>query len=134
MNSFSHANNIVMRRDINIHSLPGVKLIKLFSLANETQCVVTVPPFDFVKDDCAVGNAILDRKHNNVFFDDVHNVAGGIYYNKKRVSNYCIFMACADRKKLLHVTKDETTLYFIQFAIKGKVCKVEFYCKHSAET
>ena len=40
-----------------------MKLIKLFSLANETWCAVTVPPFDIVKgDDCAVGNAVLGKK------------------------------------------------------------------------
>ena len=62
MKSFSHANNIVWRRVIYIHSLPGVKLVKLFSLANETWCAVTVPPFDFVKSDCAVGNAVLGKR------------------------------------------------------------------------
>ena len=53
MKSFSHANNIVLRRIIYIHSLPGLKLVKRFSLANETWCAVTVPPFDFVKGDWA---------------------------------------------------------------------------------
>ena len=59
MKPFSHANNIVLRRVIYIHSLPGVKLVKLFSRANEAWCAVTVPPFDFVKGDCAVGNAAM---------------------------------------------------------------------------
>ena len=62
MKSFSHANNIVLRPVIYIHSLPGVKLVKLFSLANETWCAVKVLPFDFVKGNCAVGNAILGKK------------------------------------------------------------------------
>ena len=62
MKSFSHANNIVLRRVIYIQSLPDVKLVKLFSLANGTWCAVTVQPFDFVKGDCAVGNAVLDKK------------------------------------------------------------------------
>ena len=62
MKSFSHANNIVLTRVLYIHSLPGVTLVKLFSLANETWCAVTVPPFDFVKGDCTVGNAVLDKK------------------------------------------------------------------------
>ena len=62
MKLFSHTNNIVLRRVIYIHSLPGVKPVKLFSLANETWCAVTVPPFDFVKGDCAVGNAVLGKK------------------------------------------------------------------------
>ena len=62
MKSFSHANNIVLRRVIYILSLPGMKLVKLFSLANETWCTVTVPPFDFVKGDCAVGSAVLGKK------------------------------------------------------------------------
>ena len=62
MKSFSHANNIVLRRVIYIHNLPGVKLVKLFSLANETWCAVTVPPFEFVKGDCAVENAVLGKK------------------------------------------------------------------------
>ena len=62
MKSFSHANNIVLRRVIYIHSLPGLKLVKRFSLANETWCTVTVAPFDFVKSDCVVGNAVLGKK------------------------------------------------------------------------
>ena len=62
MKSFSHANNIVLRRVIYIYSLPGLKLVKRFSLANETWCAVTVPPFDFVKGDCVVGNAVLGKK------------------------------------------------------------------------
>ena len=62
MKSVSHANNIVLRRVIYIHSLPGLKLVKRFSLANETWCAVTVPPFDFVKGDCVVGNAVLGKK------------------------------------------------------------------------
>ena len=62
MKSFSHANNIVLRRVIYIHSLPGVKLDELFSLANETWCAETVPSFDFVKGDCTVGNAVLGKK------------------------------------------------------------------------
>ena len=83
----------------------GIKLIKLFSLANET-----VPSFDFEKDDCAVGSAVLgkrgynlnstqlmvlfhvkDRKRSSGFFDGVRNAAGCIYYSRKRVSDYCIF-------------------------------------------
>ena len=62
MKSFSHANNIALRRVIYIHSLPGVKLVKLVTFANETWCAVTVPPFDFVKGDCAVRNAVLGKK------------------------------------------------------------------------
>ena len=62
MKPFIHANNIVLRRVIYIHSLPGLKLVKRFSLANETWCAVTVPPFDFVKGDCVVGNAVLGKK------------------------------------------------------------------------
>ena len=42
-----------------------VKLIKLFSLANGTWCAVTVPSFDFVKDDCAVGSAVLGKRGYN---------------------------------------------------------------------
>ena len=38
MKSFSHANNILLRRVIYILSLPGMKLVKLFSLAKETWC------------------------------------------------------------------------------------------------
>ena len=62
MKSFSHANNIVLRRVIYIHSLPGLKLVKRLSVANETWCAVTVALFDFVKGDCVVGNAVLDKK------------------------------------------------------------------------
>ena len=57
-----YANNIVLRRVIYIHSLPGLKLVKRFSLANETWFAVTVPPFDFVKGDCVVGNDVLGKK------------------------------------------------------------------------
>ena len=110
-----------------------MKLVKLFSLANETWCAVTVPPFDFVKGDCAVGNAVLgkkgyklsteykiySRKPTNLtvvalsckttggkceltknaamfFFDGILNVAGSLYYSRKRVSDCCSFVACAD--------------------------------------
>ena len=62
MKSFSHANNIVLKRVIYIHNLPGVKLVKRFSFAHETWCAVTVPPFDFVNGDCVVGNAVLGEK------------------------------------------------------------------------
>ena len=133
MKSFSHANNVVLRRVIYIHNLPGVKLVKLFSLANEIWCAVTVPPFDFVMGDCAVRNAALgkkgyklstenkiySRKFTNLtvvalsckttgkqseltksaavgFFDDIRNVASGLYYSRKSVSDYCSFVACAD--------------------------------------
>ena len=30
------------------------------------------------------------------FFDGIHNVASGLYYSRKRVSDYCSFVACAD--------------------------------------
>ena len=90
-------------------------MIKLFSLAS---CAVTVPSFDFVKDDCAVGSAVLgkmgynlsstqsmvlfhenqrkkvfwaDRKRSNGFFDGARNVAGCIYDSRKSVSDYCSF-------------------------------------------
>ena len=66
MKSFSHANNIVLRRDIYIHSLNYVKPIKLFSLANGTWCAVTVPSLDFVKDGCAVGSAVLGKRGYNL--------------------------------------------------------------------
>ena len=62
MKSFSQVNNIVLKRVIYTHSLPGVKLVRLFSLANEKGCAVTVSPCDFEKSDCVVGNAILGRK------------------------------------------------------------------------
>ena len=55
MKSFSHANNIA-----------DVKLTKLFSLANGTWCAVTVPSFDSVKDDCAVGSAVLGKEGYNI--------------------------------------------------------------------
>ena len=77
-----------------------------------------MPSFDFVKDDSAVGSAVLckrgynrsstqsmvlfhvkpteksflsDRKRSNGFFDGERIVAGYIYYSRKRVSDYCIF-------------------------------------------
>ena len=40
--------------------------MKLFSLANATWCAVTVPSFDFVKDDCAVGSVVLGKKGYNL--------------------------------------------------------------------
>ena len=52
----------VIAYPVYIHSLPGLKLVKRFSLANETWCAVTVPPFDFVKGDCVVGNNVLGKK------------------------------------------------------------------------
>ena len=70
MKSFSHANNIVLRWVIYIHSLPGVKLVKLFSLANKTWCAVTVPPFDFVKGDLAVQNAVLGNRGYKLSTED----------------------------------------------------------------
>ena len=66
MESFSHANNIVFRRDIYIHSKTDVKLIKLYSLANRTWCAVTVLSFDFVKGDCAVGSTVLGKRGYNL--------------------------------------------------------------------
>ena len=62
MKSFSHANNIVLSRDIYIHRLNWCYLIKRFSLANGTWCAVTLQSFDFVKDDCAVGSAVLGKR------------------------------------------------------------------------
>ena len=77
-----------------------------------------MPSFDFVKDGCAVGSAVLDKRGYNLssiqsmvlfhetqrkknseltesaamgFFYDVRNVAGCIYYSRKRVSGYYIF-------------------------------------------
>ena len=43
-----------------------VKLIKFFSLANGTWYAVSVPSFDFVKGDCAVGSAILGKRGYNL--------------------------------------------------------------------
>ena len=40
--------------------------MKSFSHANGTWCAVTVPSFDFVKDDCAVGSAVLGKKGYNL--------------------------------------------------------------------
>ena len=37
-----------------------------FCLANASWCAVTVPSFDFVKDDCAVGSAALGKKGYNL--------------------------------------------------------------------
>ena len=62
MKSFSHANTIVLRWDIYIHSLPGVKLVKFFSLANGIWYAVTGPLFDFVKNHCTVRSAVVGKK------------------------------------------------------------------------
>ena len=96
-------------------------LIKLFFLANGRWCAVTVPLFDFVNDDCAVGSAfwakrgIISVVHNSntkekkfseltestamgfsmvcVMLQAVYTtaVAGCIYYIRKSNSDYCIF-------------------------------------------
>ena len=77
---------IYLRRAIYIYSLLGVKLVKLFSLANETWCAVTVLPFDFVKGDCAVGNAVLDKKVDKLSTEyNIQNVWSEIYkFNRSR--------------------------------------------------
>ena len=43
-------------------------------------------------------------------------------------------MECADAKQLPYFTTDETAWYNIQFSIKAKVYKIEFYFKHAGET
>ena len=78
-----------------------------------------MPSFDFVKDDCAVGRTVLGKRGYNLsstqsmvlfhvkatekkfseltesaamgFSIIVRNVAGCIYYSRKRVLDYCIF-------------------------------------------
>ena len=77
-----------------------------------------MPSFDFVKDDCAVGSAVLGKRGYNLSctqlmvlfhvkptekkfselteslamgYSMLRNVAGCIYYSRKRVSDYCIF-------------------------------------------
>ena len=101
MKSFSHANNIVLRRIIYIHSLPGVKLVKLFSLANETWCAVTVPPFDFVKGDCAVGNAVLGKKGYKLSTE--YKI-----YSRKSTNLTVVALSCKPTGKKSELTKSAT--------------------------
>ena len=97
MKSFSHANNIVWRRVIYIYSLPGVKLVKLFSLANETWCAVTVPPFDFVKSDCAVGNAVLGKRGYKLSTEY-------IIYSRKSTNLTVVALSCKTTGKKSELT------------------------------
>ena len=91
---YDSANNIVLRRVIYIHSLPGVKLVKLFSLANETWCAVTVPPFDFVKGDCAVGNAVLGKR-------DINSVQNTNIQNSRKSTNVTVVaLSCKTAGKI----------------------------------
>ena len=112
------------------------------SLANGTWCAVTVPSYDFVKDDCAVRSAVLgkrgynlsgtqlmvlfhlkptekkvfwaDRKRSNGFFDGVRNVAVCIYYSRKRVSDYCIFnfWCLVLTQKSSHTSQKDETTWY----------------------
>ena len=105
MKSFSHANNIVLRRFIYIHSLPGVKLVKLFSLANETWCAVTVPPFDFVKGDYAVGNAVLGKKGHKLSIE--YKI-----YSRKSTNLTVVSLSCKTTGKKCELTKSAATGFF----------------------
>ena len=105
MKSFSHANNIVLRRIIYIHSLPGVKLVKLFSLANETWCAVTVPPFDFVKGDCAVGNAALGKKGYKLSTE--YKI-----YSRKSTNLTVVALSCKATGKKSELTKSAAMGFF----------------------
>ena len=105
MQSFSHANNIVFRRVIYIHSLRGVKLVKLFSLANETWCAVTVPTFDIVKGDCAVGNAVLGKKGYKLSTE--YKI-----YGRKSTNLTVVALSCKTMGKQSELTKSAAMLLF----------------------
>ena len=105
MKSFSHANNILLRRVIYIHSLPGVKLVKLFSLANEIWCAVTVPPFDFVKGDCAVGNAVLGKKGYKLSTE--YKI-----YSRKSTNLTVVALSCKTTGKKCELTKSAAMGFF----------------------
>ena len=108
MKSFSHANNIVFRRVIDIHSLPGVKLVKLFSLANETWRAVTVPPFDFVRGDCAVGNAVLGKKGYKLS-------TGYKIYNWKSTNLTAVALSCKTTGIKSELTKSAAMVFFKRY-------------------
>ena len=108
MKSFSHANNIVLRQVIYIHSLPGVKLVKLFSLANETWCAVTIPPFDFVKDDCVVGNAVLGKKGYKLSTEYKS-------YSRKSTNLTVVALSCKTTGKNLSCQKAQQCFFFFFF-------------------
>ena len=89
MKSFSHANNIVWRR-----VLPGVKLVKLFSIANETWCAVTVPTFDFVKATALREMPFWAKRNTN----SVQNTIYKIYSRKS--TNLTVVAVCKTRGKI----------------------------------
>ena len=105
MKLFYHANNIVLRRVIYIHNLPGVKLVKHFSLANETWCAVTFPPFDFVKGDCAVVNAVLGKR-------DINSVQNTIYKIYSRKSTNLTVVALCKTTGKSEMTKSAAMGFF----------------------
>ena len=113
MKSFSHANNIVLRRVIYIHSLPGVKLVKLFSLANETWCAVTVPPFDFAKGDCAVGNAVLGKKGCKLSTE--YKI-----YSRKSTKLTVVALSCKTTGKTSELTKSAAMVFCRRFILQQK--------------
>ena len=108
LKSFSHANNIVLRWVIYIHSLPGVKLVKLFSLANETWYAVTVPPFDFVKGDWAVGNAILGKKGYKLSTE--YKI-----YSRKSTNLTVVALSCTTTGKKSELTKSAAMGFFRRY-------------------
>ena len=110
MKSLSHANNVVLRRVIYIHSLAGVKLVKLFSLANETWCAVTVPPFDSVKGDCAVGNAVLGKKGYKLSTE--YKI-----YSRKSTNLTVVALSCKTTGKKSEMTKSAAMVFFRRYTL-----------------
>ena len=81
-----------------------MKLVKLFSLANETWCAVTVLQFDFVKGDCAVGNAILGKKGYKLSTE--YKI-----YSRKSTNLTVVALSCETGKKS-ELTKSTTMCFF----------------------
>ena len=66
MKSFSHAYNIVLRRDIYIHSLKLTLNWSYFLSCKRNIVCSNSASFDFVKDECAVGSAVLGKREYNL--------------------------------------------------------------------
>ena len=82
-----------------------MKLVKLFSLANETWCAVTVPPFDFVKGDCAVGNAVLGKKGYKLSTE--YKI-----YSRKPTNLTVVALSCKTTGKKCELTKNAAMFFF----------------------
>ena len=108
MKSFIHTKNIELRWVIFMHSLPVVKLVELFFLANETWCAVTVPPFDFVKGDCVVGNAVLGKKGYKLSTE--YKI-----YSRKSTNLTVVALSCKTTGEKSELTKKRSNGFFRRY-------------------